>query len=47
MNKDNYTRPEIEIIEFTLVDILTASETYDPTGILGEETKADSWWTEE
>lgn len=44
MNKI-YIQPEIEIVLFEEEDILTESNTFDPDGLFGDDTKVDSWWS--
>lgn len=44
-NKKNYFTPEIEIVDFSMEDIITTSSQtveYDPNGILDGDN-ADSW----
>ena len=43
MNK-TYTQPEIEIVLFEEEDIMTASNIFDPDGILGDDKPSDSWF---
>lgn len=41
--KKNFINPEIEIINFSIEDVVTTSTVFDPDGILGDET-ADNWY---
>lgn len=43
-NKKNYFTPEVEVIDFSIEDVITTSTTYtcDPDGILDGDA-ADSW----
>lgn len=43
MKKEIYTKPEIEIVEFSLEDIMTASS-FDPFGVLDDNADNSSWW---
>lgn len=45
MKKMIYTSPEIEIVEFSEEDILTAStNSWDDEGILGDDKNVTDWF---
>ena len=41
--KKEYTQPIVEVIELNTEDIVTGSNTFDPLGLLNEDS--DSWYS--